>query len=353
MAFTHQPYSGDKNGDLDLLVCKNGNYITSIGLTSSVSLTQEYVAAGGETFATEAELLPFKANKAFLNYVKGSYETSTVKTTTSGLFANSTTTLTGTGNGSGDFKRQGDPRVTHRITLNGGSTSSIGLLGPTGPTHMTQLVITDTSVSKTFDCYFGRYFDGFTTGTTVGMELLLVGVTGAITGGFSGRTGPFLIEAPGGQTGEFTAANVKTIKNLNSFKQFISDQVGLSLNGSTFDGITYGTSRTGHAVFFRGTTDLNELATISSLVQANLKGETGDRITSIHLPLVGTTVSAISGITFNSQTGGCAAASEFDDAVGQLFKARLTAQTNVGKQLRAMEDATTIRALVSDADLAF
>ena len=67
MTFTHQPYSGDKNGDLDLLVCKNGNYITSIGLTASGgdSLTQDYANSGGETFATDAELLPFKANKAF------------------------------------------------------------------------------------------------------------------------------------------------------------------------------------------------------------------------------------------------------------------------------------------------
>jgi len=350
MTFTHQPYSGDKNGDLSLLVFNNGNLIT---ITNTASTTQEYVSAGGNTFATLAELNPFKANDAFLNYIKESVETSTVKTTTSGLFANSATTQTGTGNGSGDVKLHGDPRVTHRITLVGGSTSSIGLLGPTGPTHMTQLVITDTSVSKTFDCYFGRYFDGLTTGTTLGMELLLVGVTGAITGGFASRTGPFLIEEPGGKTGQFLKSNVVSIKNLNSFKQFISDQVGASLNGSTFDGITYGTSRTGHAVFFRGTTDLNDLATISSLVQANLKGETADRIASVHLPLVGTTVSAIAGITFNSQTGGCAAASEFDDAVGQLFKARLTAQTNVGKQLRAMEDATTIRALVNDANLSF
>ena len=351
MTFTHQPYSGDKNGELRILVFdENKNFIRDIG---SASTTQEYVGAGGQTFATLAELSPFKANLAFLKYPQTSIQTSTVKTTTSGLFANSGSVLSGTGNGSGDYKAVPDPRISHRITLNAGSTNSISLLGPTGPTHMTQLVITDTSSSKTFDCYFGRYFDGFTTGTTVDMEIMLVGVTGAITGGFAGRTGPFLIEAPGGQSGEFTKDNTVTLKNLNSFKQFISDQVGASLNGSTFDGITYGTSRTGHAVFFRGTTDLNELATISSLVQANLKGETGDRITSIHLPLVGTTVSAISGITFNSQTGGCAAASEFDDAVGQLFKARLTAQTNVGKQLRAMEDATTIRALVSDADLAF
>ena len=183
MTFTNQKYNGDSNGKQTLLVFKSGNFVGSAATTST---TQEYVAAGGDTFATAAELTPFRANVAYLNYAQNAVSSSTIKTTSSELFTNSGSGQTG--NGSDDIQIVADPRISHRITFPGGATNGIGKLAATGPTHMTQLVVTDNDSSKTFDCYFGRFFDGFTTGTTASIEVLLVGISGGdATGGLSDR----------------------------------------------------------------------------------------------------------------------------------------------------------------------
>ena len=65
MAFTNQTYAGDQNGELKLLVIKGDNYIRSIKVNSS---TTDYVGAGGDTYATAADLNQFKANRAYEKY---------------------------------------------------------------------------------------------------------------------------------------------------------------------------------------------------------------------------------------------------------------------------------------------
>ena len=61
MSFTKQPYAGDSNGENVLLVMKKtpvgANFIRAVKSNMS---TQDYVTAGGDTFATAAELVPFK-----------------------------------------------------------------------------------------------------------------------------------------------------------------------------------------------------------------------------------------------------------------------------------------------------
>ena len=91
MAFTKQPYAGDSNGDLASRHEKKPVLQTLFGLTSNMS-TQDYVTAGGETYATAAELVPFKANRSYVAYARRDVASSTVKTTTRVLFANSATT---------------------------------------------------------------------------------------------------------------------------------------------------------------------------------------------------------------------------------------------------------------------
>jgi hypothetical protein len=349
MTFTNQQYNGDSNGKQTLLVIKGGNFVGSAATTST---TTEYVSAGGDTFGTAAELTQFRANVAYLNYVQNAVSSSTIKTTSSDLFTNSGSGQTG--NGSDDVQIIPDPRISHRITFPSGATNGIGKLAPTGPTHMTQLVVTDNDSSKTFDCYFARFFDGFTSGTTASIEVMLVGITGGdATGGFLNRAGPFLFETPTGATSQAIKDSVQTLKNVNSFKEFIKDQVGNSLDGSTFDLITYGKLSDKTAVFFRGSTDLNQLASFSSLAAANLGGRTTGNISTIHLPFVGTSsaTSSLLGVTFNAQTGGCGpdSYSEFDDAVGQLFKVRSEAESKVGATIRAFDSITTIRELTNTA----
>ena len=84
MAFTNQTYAGDQNGELKLLVVKGDNYVRSIKVDST---TSEDVDAGGDTYATAAELNQFKANRAYEKYGQRSISASTVKTTI-GLFTN-------------------------------------------------------------------------------------------------------------------------------------------------------------------------------------------------------------------------------------------------------------------------
>ena len=347
MTFTNQKYNGDSNGKQTLLVFKSGNFVGSAATTST---TQEYVAAGGDTFATAAELTPFRANVAYLNYAQNAVSSSTIKTTSSELFTNSGSGQTG--NGSDDIQIVADPRISHRITFPGGATNGIGKLAATGPTHMTQLVVTDNDSSKTFDCYFGRFFDGFTTGTTASIEVLLVGISGGdATGGFLNRVGPFLFETPDGATSQASKTQIQTLKNVNSFREFVKDQIGNSLDGATFNSITYGVSANKTAVFFKGSTDLTELATISSLLAANQKGRSADYISNYHLTFVGSTSPTLGvvGLTFNAVTGGSATNSEFDDAVGKLFKVRTDIKTTLDTTIRTFDSITTIRELTNTA----
>ena len=93
-----------------------------------------------------------------------SVSSSTIKTTSSDLFTNSGSGQTGNGS-----EMCGLCLILESLTeveFPHGTTNGIGRLAATGPTHMTQLVITDNDSSVTFDCYFGRFFDGFTTGAT-------------------------------------------------------------------------------------------------------------------------------------------------------------------------------------------
>ena len=350
MSFTNQKYAGDSNGENVLLVMKK----TPIGadfirMTKTNETTTEYVASGGDTFATAAELTQFKANRSYLAYAQRDIVSSNVKTTTSGLFTNSGSGKTG--NGSGDVNLGPDPRISHRATFPSGTTHGIGASAGICISHMQQIVITDTNSSTTFDCYFGRFFDGFT-GATASMEVMLVGATNnSITGGFDRFDGPFIFETPTGSTSECVKTSIKNLKNVNNFREMMKDQIGKSLDSATFDSITYGTARDKSVVFFRGSTDLNELATISTLVQANLRGETAENIANVHLPFVGVSsaTSDLVGVTFNAQTGGCGAASEFDDAVSLLFKSRFTTQTTLNSTLRTFESITTIRELTNTA----
>lgn len=346
MAFTNQTYAGDQNGELKLLVVKGDNYIRSIKVDST---TSEYAAAGGDTYATAAELNQFKANRAYEKYGQRSISASTVKTTTSGLFTNSGSGQTG--NGSGDIQPSPDPRISHRVVF--GSTNGIGASGSAAISYGQQIVITDTSSSLTFDCYFARFFDGFTTGATSQAEIMLLGATGGrVTGGFSNVTGPFLFETPIGATATVVKdGGIKTIKNLNSFRELIKEQIAASLDGATFNSITYGVSANKTAIFFRGSTDLTELATISSLLVANQKGRSADYISNIHLPLVGSTSPTLGviGLTFNAVTGGSATNSEFDDAVGKLFKVKTDTKVTLDNTLRAFDALTSIRELTNTA----
>ena len=347
MSFTSQPYAGDQNGERKLLVIKGADFISGIKVDST---TTEYVAAGGDTFATAAELNQFKANRAYLKYAQSSMSASTIKTTTSGLFTNSGS-IGETGNGSGDVKPIPDPRISHRVTF--GSTNGIGASGGAAISHGQQIVISDSSSSLTFDCYFARFFDGFTTGITNQAEIMLVGATGGrVTGGFSNVTGPFIFTTPKGNTAEVVkGTGIKTLKNLNSFREFMKDQIGASLDGSTFDSITYGVSANKTAVFFRGSTDLTELATISSLLVANQKGRSADYISNIHLPLVGSTSPTLGvvGLTFNAVTGGSATNSEFDDAVGKLFKERTDKKATLDTTLRTFDTLKSLRDMTNTA----
>ena len=350
MTFTNQRYIGDQNGERVLLVQNGVNFFRGISLGSS---TGEYVGAGGATFATAAELNQFKANIAYLNYVQHSVSTSSIKTTSSELFTNSGTGQTG--NGSGDVRTIPDPRISHRVTFPHGTTNGIGRVAVTGPTHMTQLVIKDNDSSVTFDCYFARFFDGFTTGATNSIEIMLVGATGnSVTAGFIGRTGPFLFETPDGATSQAAKGGIKTLKNVNSFREFVKDQASLSLDGATFNAITYGIAANKTAIFFRGTTDLTELSTISNLLAVNQKGRSADYISSYHVPFLGATSATfgVVGITFNAVTGGSASTgehpiSEFDDALGKLFKVKTDTKLTLDATIKSLNDATTIREITN------
>ena len=352
-SFTSITYSGDISGQLVRLVFNNGVYK---GFVDTTSTTSGYVTAGGNTFATAADLTKFNANIAFTNYVRSDATVSTIKTTGSGLFSGSGTSLTG--NGSGDVLFGGDPRITHRITFTSGATNNhIGVSAGTGVSHMDQVIITDAS-GTTMDCYFGRFSDGFTTGVTNSIEVLALGSTGNATGrtGFVGLTGPFTFETPNGSTSSAPLDQITILKNNNSFREQMFEQIGISLDGGTFDTVTYGVADNKSAVFFRGVYELSELATISTMLQANNLGSASEQLGTYHLPLVGISsgTSNYVGITFNAITGGTYPTSgstsnnsEFDNAIGNLFKARTDVINTLNTTLRTFDGFGSIREMTS------
>jgi len=349
-SFTSITYSGDLAGQLVKLVFNNGVYK---GFITPTSTTSAYVSAGGNTFSDTVQ--QFNSNIAFTNYVKSDATISTIKTTGSGLFAGSGTSLTG--NGSDDVLFGGDPRITHRVTFPHGSTNHIGVSAGTGVSHMDQVIITDAS-GTTFDCYFGRFFDGFTTGSTNSIEVLALGISGNAAGktGLVGLTAPFTFETPNGSTSAAAATGIVALKNTNSFKEQMFEQIGISLDGGTFDTVTYGVADNKSAVFFRGAYELSELATISSMLRANSLGSASERLASYHLPLVGISsgTSQYLGITFNAATGGTYPTSgtttdisEFDNAIGNLFKARTTSINTLNTTLRTFDGLGSIREMTT------
>ena len=349
-SFTSITYSGDLSGQLVKLVFNNGNFV---GYANPSASTSDYVSAGGNTFSDTVQ--QFNANLAFTNYIKSDATVSTIKTTGSGLFAGSGTGLTG--NGSGDIVNTGDPRITHRIVFPHGSTNHIGVSAGSGVSHMDQIIITD-NAGVTIDCYFGRFFDGFTTGVTNSIEVLAVGSTGNAAGrtGFAGLAEPFTFETPNGSTSAAAASGISILKNNNSFREQMFEQIGISLDGGTFDTVTYGVADNKSAVFFRGVYELSELATISTMLAANNLGSASEQLGTYHLPLVGISsgTSNYVGITFNAITGGTYPTSgstsnnsEFDNAIGNLFKARTNTINTLNTTLRTFDGLGSIREMTT------
>ena len=120
MAFTNQPYAGDQNGE------ENFSYSKVIIIRSiKVDSTTEYVAAGGDTFATAAELNQFKANRAYLkSMVRDQFLHPRSKQPHLDFLQISGSGQTG--NGSGDVKPIPDPRISQSYF---GSTNGIGASG--------------------------------------------------------------------------------------------------------------------------------------------------------------------------------------------------------------------------------
>ena len=339
-------YSGDLSGELVQLVFNKGNLIT---VRSTGTSTGDYVSAGGETFASTDGVSQFIANAGFLNYVNDGKRVSTIKTTGSGLFTQMGSG--NTGNGSGDFLNIPDPRITHRITF--GSTNGIGASGSSGISHADQLLITDAS-GTTLHAYFGRFFDGFTTGTTAAMEIYAVGSTGNASGktGFIGLTAPFIFNSAQGSTSEVEADGISTLKNVGSFRNFMFDQIGTSLDGATHTAVTYGIADNKSVIFYRGAYSLQELATISTMLRANTLGSATELIQNYHLPLVGQTsaTTGFIGVTFNAVTGGTGTTndcSEFDNAIGNYFKKRNDIKLTVDAKFKIFEGLGSIKEMVT------
>ncbi len=346
VTFDAATYCGDKAGDLVILAFDKGSYVNYIRGHGD---TQDYAAVGGNvngaSISTTQQLDQYRANSAYLKYVRDAVKVSTIKTTSSGLIVDSGTGLSG--NGSGDIMFRPDPRASHKVIF--GATNGIGASGYVGISHMTNVRVT-ASGGISFDCYFSRFLGATTdiNGETSAMEVMMVGFTGnGGPTGFVGPTAPYIFNAPDGKTSE--SSRIITIKNVNSFRENIKQQIGASADGSTFYAITYGIADQLSAIFFKGNTDLTELSTISNLLRVNNSGSSLDYISHYRLSNVGvsTAGSDLVGITFNAVTGGTGGLSEYDDAVNRLFKSRTDTKTSVSRTKELFDGFGSLREMTS------
>ena len=344
--FDAATYCGDKAGEVVNFVFDNGSFVTYLIESGN---TTDYKNAGGNVngavISTTDQLNQYKANTTYLNYVKDAVKVSTIKTTSSGLFTDSATGQTG--NGSGDIVFRPDPRASHKVIF--GLTNGIGASGYVGISHMTNVRVT-ASGGVSFECYFSRFIGATSdiNGETSGMEIMMVGFTGnGGPTGFVGPTAPYIFNAPDGKTSE--SSSIVTIKNINSFRESMKQQIGASIDGATFYAVTYGIADQLSAVFFKGNTDLTELSTISNLLRVNNSGSSLDYISHYRLSNVGvsTAGSDLVGITFNAVTGGTGGLSEYDDAVNRLFKSRTDTKTSVSRTKELFDGFGSLREMTS------
>ena len=123
----------------------------------------------------------------------------------------------------------------HRVTFPSGTTNGIGTQQVRHISHINLLIIKDIATSTTFDCYFAQFFDGITVVQQVRLKLCWLEqlVIQSRVDFESCRSVPIYGFKWNNLHRQSEIIN-QNLKNVNSFRELMKDQIGKSLDGATF-----------------------------------------------------------------------------------------------------------------------
>lgn len=316
-------YSGNQYGDRRLYVFDRtsgtggtqANLVKTIpvSLPSLVGATGAYVFAGGDTYGSTAELLPFLSNKLYESFSRTEQRTLTSLDNSGGI----TSTV---------INFTPDPRSHIGIFITGDATGFTGR-------HMDEIEI-NADDGNTYGAFLGRLVFGDESplvGSTSGiLELISYGLSGSVDPStlYAISAGNTLLNKTSGSPGVVAQSEVIKFIDIDSYKEGINGQAAASIEGTgILVGLTIGAGRP-RTVFFQP----NNMETVrfaSTLLPAFDAGGAGisglanrqENIFTLHAGVTGDVdevpndgADAIWGATFNGVTGGTIAnTSEFEE----------------------------------------
>ena len=357
-------YAGNQFGDRRLYVFDRtsgtggtqANFIKTVPFISTmVGATTTYFNAGGLSYGTTAELLPFIGNKVYENYARREQRTLT------SLSHDSAGGITST-----IVNFTPDPRSHIAIQITG-STSFTG-------EHMDEIFITAKN-GITYQGFLGRIIygdDNPLVGTTGGIvELVAYGTSGGaavLANAYEMNVGNTIQNKINGVVGHIARDDFSQLVDIDSHREAISGQAVASLQTNSLTGCTIGTrggnAGGGQSIFWQQHS-LSVVNFVSRLLPAFAHGASGVsasdatkgpgtyRVPEIFTMYAGVTgdlgevnsegTGAIWGATLNGITGGTLGGSEFEEfahAVIHLHAGALNKAEGLNKQFR---DVNTIR----------
>lgn len=311
-------YYGNIFGDKRLYVfsrtsgtgASQANFVKTIPIASYPGLegaTTAYVSAGGPTYGTTGELLPFVSNSAYEQFARAeTRRLTTLDEATGGV----TSTI---------VSYSPDPRSHISVYTARGATDGI-----TG-NHMDEIHVTAND-GNTYQAFLGRILyseDDPTVGTTQAMvELIAYGISGSAdpSGLYAQQAGKTLVNKTNGVGVTVANSHVLEFIDLESYKLTIQGQIAKSVEESGMTGTTIGDANQKQSVFFKSS-DPALISFVSTLLPAFANGATGisaahenfrqREIFTLHAGTTGdlsevldTGVGAIFGVTLNAVTGG-------------------------------------------------
>jgi hypothetical protein len=298
-------YSGNKYGDLRLFVFSgtggtNANFIISLAWDAgSTSITTDYVNAGGNTYGTTADLLPYVGNKAYLNFTRRR-QSYVEQITPSGITYVSVDVTP-------------DPRIQYGFIVQGTSGSFTG-------DFMDEIHVR--TQGGTFQGFLGRLTYG--AGSTALMDLVAYGTSGADipNTAFSDILTGYTVENKTNGVGTTLAGTtVSSYIPLESYKTHIMSQSITASAGLT--GVTIGVGTEVRTVkFYPHDKDLKDFIQFTLPVMRST-AVTGDptRLSSIFTVYGFSGDAATAGLTLNGISGGTVSGTseleEFCVKVGQ------------------------------------
>ena len=346
-------YSGNQYGDRRLYVFDRtsgtggtqANFIKTIpvSLPTMAGATSAYVFAGGDTYGSTGELLPFLSNKLYENFARTEQSTLTSLDNTGGT----TSTVV-------NFTP--DPRSHIGIFITGDATGFTGR-------HMDEIEI-QANDGNTYGAFLGRLVFGEESpilGTTSGiLELLSYGLSGSTDPStlYAISAGKTLLNKTSGSPGVVAQTEVIKFIDIDAYKEGIKGQAAAASEGSgALVGLTIGDG-VGRVVFFQKN-NKETVDFVSTLLPAFAHGGSGisgcdnrqENIFTIHAGTTGTVndvptdgKDAIWGITFNAVTGGTIAnTSEFEEFAHNVIHLHTKTLSDKQGTARDIRNAHSIR----------